>query len=591
MKDRNHIHRSGSSQPPDDANQSLSLSMDGVSVVHRDLQIISFSEEAERITGFSMEEAAGKDIADIFGNEVSKPSFPIQETLAKGTIYSNLEIHSAHRNGDDITLSVSLSPLYNIHGDIAGAVMTFRDVAEMGRLVRELRERDYDLLSEKGKREDILNSITDGVFTIDADWRITSFNRAAERITGYPTDEALGAYCDRLLKGSVCEGSCPMRRTIETGQPTYNIEVTIQRKDGLSKPISVNTALLYDHDGIPIGAVETFRDLSKIRQLEEELDRRYRFDTILGKSKPMQELYELLENVVESDATVLIQGESGTGKELVARALHHNGARRGKPFIAVNCSALAENLLESELFGHERGAFTGAVRQKPGRFELANGGTLFLDEIGDMSPTLQVKLLRVLDEQVFERVGGTKPLQVDVRIIAATNKDLPGEVKKGHFREDLYYRLNVVSVRLPPLRQRFDDIPMLTDHFIAHFSRKLNRPISSLSPESMRLLMDYSWPGNIRELENAIEQALVLCRGSEIEARHLPGALQANSEAREGEQGISEQDPLGQGEKQVLLRVLQEVNGSRTLAAKRLGISKATLWRKLNKHGLLKSHS
>jgi len=364
------------------------------------------------------------------------------------------------------------------------------------------------------------------------------------------------------------------------------MEVEICAKGGRKVPISVNTALLYDTEGNVIGAVETFRDLSEVRQLTRALETRYQFANILGKSKPMQELYDLLENVVETDATVLIQGESGTGKELVARAIHFHGPRREKPFIPVNCSALSENLLESELFGHEKGAFTGAIRTKPGRFELANGGTLFLDEVADMSPALQVKLLRVLDEQSFERVGGTQRIQVDVRIIAATNKDLLREVEEGRFREDLFYRLNVVPIWLPPLRQRLEDIPLLVEHFIERLNRKMNRHIRSISPEAMDLLMSYHWPGNIRELENAIEQAFVRCRGETILPEHLPAVL-LSSHKRTVFSIPSLKLPLQETEKEIIRQALLEANQSRMAAARKLGISKATLWRKMKKYGLL----
>ncbi|RKY88964.1 Fis family transcriptional regulator [candidate division KSB1 bacterium] len=574
-------------EPMDTEKNPVPLAMDGVLVVDRELKIISFSKTAERITGYSAQEAVGKPLQDILGPDTTSPSFPILDTLQNGRIFSNLDILFVDRNNVQRSLSVTLSPLCDIQGKVSGVVVTFRDVAEMQHLAYQLMERTYEVLIEKNKLEAILNSITDGVLTIDPEWRITSFNRAAQQITGYSQQEALGQNCGSLLRGSACGQTCPMRRTIETGQPTYNAEVEIITKDGQKIPISVNTALLYDDDGNVVGAVESFRDLSKIRQLTLELEERYRFDNILGKSKPMQELYKLLENVVETDATVLIQGESGTGKELVARAIHYNGPRRNKPFVAVSCSALAESLLESELFGHEKGAFTGAIRTKPGRFELANGGTLFLDEIGDVSPAVQVKLLRVLDEQKFERVGGTKTLEVDVRVIAATNKNLLEEVRKGNFREDLYYRLNVVPIWLPPLRERKDDIPLLVQHFIDRFNRKMGKNIRGVSSQALECLMSYHWPGNIRELENAIEQAFVRCRGDEINVEHLPATVQAGTIATEVVKVVTTGRPFEEAEKQVLLQVLREVGGSRTEAARRLGLSKATLWRKMKKFGLL----
>jgi PAS domain S-box-containing protein len=442
-------------------------------------------------------------------------------------------------------------------------VITFRDLDEMTRLMQEVSQKNSEILVERNKLADILNSITDGVFTIDLNWRITSINHAAQKITGYSEKEALGKECGWLLRGNRCDFNCPMRGTIETGIPTKNMEVEIQNKAGDRIPISVSTALLRDDQNEIIGAVETFRDLSDIRKLSQALESRYRFDRILGKSKPMQELYDLLENVIETDSTVLIQGESGTGKELVARAIHFNSQRRNKPFIAVNCSALSENLLESELFGHEKGAFTGAIRKKPGRFELANGGTLFLDEVADMSPGLQVKILRVLDEQFFERVGATQAIRVNVRIITATNKNLYHEVKQHRFREDLYYRLNVVPIHLPPLRERKQDIHLLITHFIEHFNQKMAKTIQDLSPDALELLSEYHWPGNVRELENAIEHAFVRCRGEEILIQHLPKQIK-DAGKQEPEQPIQPlKIPLQKTEREVLLKVLEEVNFDR----------------------------
>jgi PAS domain S-box-containing protein len=422
------------------------------------------------------------------------------------------------------------------------------------------------------------------VFTIDKNWQITSFNRAAEVITGYTAQEAIGLYCRDIFKSVTCLETCPLRRTLATGEPVYDAEVEITAKEGRQIPITVNTALLYEVDGTVIGGVETFRDLSNVKALTEELEGRYSFHNIIGKAKPMQALYDLLEDVAETDATVLIQGASGTGKELVARAIHYNGPRREQPFIPVNCAALPESLLESELFGYERGAFTGAVRDKPGRFERAEGGTLFLDEIGEMSPAIQAKLLRVLDSGEMERVGGTQVLHTDVRVITATNRDLLEAVEQGTFREDLYYRLNVISIRLPTLYERKEDIPLLTDHFIRIFNAKTGRSIRGLSRGAMRYLLDYNWPGNVRELENAIEYGFVRCEGEHILPGDLPEALHPSIDQ---EHLLEEKDPFGASERALIRTTLEKVGGNRGSAAKILGISRPTLWRKMKKYGLL----
>ena len=569
------------------AHADLPIGSDGVVVVDRNEKIISFSEEAERILRFPMNDAHGRALEEILGSLPEELRFALRDTLQEGAVHSNIGVVLQDSRYSNRRFIFNVSPLHSVQHEIAGAVITFRDVDEMQHLLDELSQKNYEILVERNKLASILNSINDGVFTIDMNWRITSINRAAQEITGYSEEEAVGKNWAELLRSGACRYNCPMEHTLKTGEPMQNVEVEICTKSGRKVPISVNTALLYDDEGRVIGAVETFRDLSEVRQLARALETRYRFANILGKSKPMQELYDLLENVVDTDATVLIQGESGTGKELVARALHFNGPRRNRPFVPVNCSALSENLLESELFGHEKGAFTGAIRTKPGRFELANGGTLFLDEVADMSPALQVKLLRVLDEQAFERVGGTQRIQVDVRIIAATNKDLRKEVREGRFREDLFYRLNVVPIYLPPLRERREDIPLLVEHFIERFNQKMRRNVRGISPEALDILMSYDWPGNIRELENAIEQAFVRCRGETLLPEHLPRHITGDLQEPLHGPISSLRAPLEETEKEILRRVLEETGQSRIAAARRLGISKATLWRKMKRYGLL----
>jgi DNA-binding NtrC family response regulator len=325
--------------------------------------------------------------------------------------------------------------------------------------------------------------------------------------------------------------------------------------------------------------------------LKKELSQRFSFGQIIGKSKKMQEIYEIIEHVAQTDATVMIYGESGTGKELVARAIHYSGKRKEKPFIAVSCSAFPETLLESELFGYERGAFTGAYARKPGRFELADGGTLFLDEVGEIKPEIQVKLLRVLQDKAFERLGGKETIKVDVRIIAATNKDLEKEVAMGRFREDLYYRLNVIPIYLPPLRERKEDIPLLAEHFLRIYSEKNGKSIKRISPEAMEALMNYSWPGNVRELENVIERMVVLGTGDEITASQLPERIRnpniANISTNLGmleipDEGISLEDV----EKMLIAKALAKANGNKSKAAKLLGITRRTLQYRLRKHRL-----
>jgi PAS domain S-box-containing protein len=355
--------------------------------------------------------------------------------------------------------------------------------------------------------EAILESISDGVFTVDHEWRITSFNRAAEEITGVSRQEAIGQRCSEVFRASMCEANCALRRTMDSGAPVINASAYIIDAEGRQIPISISTALLRNENGEVAGGVETFRDLSLVEELRKELDGRFQVGDMVSRSSSMRKIFDILPQVADSDATILIQGETGTGKEILARAIHNLSNRREKPFIAVNCGALPDTLLESELFGYKAGAFTGAGKDKPGRFALANKGSLFLDEIGDVSFALQVRLLRFLQEKVFEPLGGTQSVSSDARIIAAANKDLAGLVKKGLFREDLFYRINVVRIDLPPLRKRKEDIPLLIDHFINRFNRLQGKSISGASPEATAILMMHDYPGNIRELENIIERA------------------------------------------------------------------------------------
>jgi len=430
--------------------------------------------------------------------------------------------------------------------------------------------------------EVILDSITDGVFTVDLDFRITLFNRAAERITGVARGAAIGRHCWEVLKASICEGQCALGETIKTGEPIVCKALFVINSSGESVPISVSTALLRDEDGEVIGGVETFRDLSLVEELKKKVEQRYTFADIISQNKRMLELFDIIPAVAESDSTVLIEGESGTGKELFARAIHDLGPRRDGPLVVVNCGALPDTLLESELFGHKKGAFTDASFDRKGRFALAEGGTLFLDEIGDVSPAMQARLLRVLQEKTYEPLGSSQTVKANVRIIAATNRDMRELVEKGVFRQDLYYRVNVVNLRLPPLRERKKDIPYLIDHFITRFNRLKTKNIAGISPDALAILMRLDFPGNIRELENIIEHSFVLCTGKIILPQHLPAYLQPRT--------ASEAPPysgtLRDIEDKLILDVLQRNGGNRLATARELGIHKTTLWRKMRRLGL-----
>jgi PAS domain S-box-containing protein len=427
----------------------------------------------------------------------------------------------------------------------------------------------------KSLNEIIFDSISDGIFTVDKNCRITSFNRAAEEITGFTASEAINKYCFDIFRTEICNKRCALKDTLKTEEPIENVRVTIISREGCELPISVTTTLLKDEDDQVIGAVEFFRDISELEHLRTHINKKRLLNEIVSVNSHMQQLIGLLPNIAESDCSVLIEGASGSGKELFAKVVHNLSARKYGPYIKINCAALPAQLLESELFGYEKGAFTDAKRDKPGQFCLANGGTLLLDEISEMDTSLQVKLLRVLNDGEYRPLGSSKALYSDARIIAATNSDLKAAIAANKFREDLYYRINVMNIKIPPLRDRPEDIPLLIAHFIKVFRMKSKNPIEKISPRALSILRKYHFPGNVRELENAIEHAFVLCRGNEILPEHLPESILLESQA------INEISNNGKNEKEVILESLTRNRGNKSRAAVELGIHRSTLWRKM----------
>ncbi len=430
----------------------------------------------------------------------------------------------------------------------------------------------------------ILESISDGVFTIDLEWKITTFNRAAEKITGIKREEAIGKRCSDVFRSSMCEHGCALKQTILSEKPVIDKTCFIINASGERIPISVSTAVLKDENGNVVGGAETFRDLSELESLRKEIEGSFRIGELVSHSPLMRKIFEIIPAVAESMSTVLIQGETGTGKEVIARTIHSLSKRSGKPFVAVNCAALPDTLLESELFGYRAGAFTGANKDKPGRFQTAKGGTLFLDELGCISPPLQVKLLRVLQDGVFEPLGSNTPEKSNARIITATNSDLMKAVEEGTFREDLYYRVNVIRIELPPLRNRKEDIPLLSETMIRRFNSIQSAEVTGLAPDVLSIFMAHNWPGNIRELENIIERAFVLCREGLISVNHLPEELINIAAPEKSPHGIKR--TTGMLEAQIIRSALERNNYNREAAAAELGIHKTTFYRKIKKLGL-----
>lgn len=434
--------------------------------------------------------------------------------------------------------------------------------------------------------EIILESISEGVFTVGKDWRITSFNRAAEEITGIPRQEAVGKHCWEVFRSNMCESACALRRTMAEGTPVINSSTYFINNERRRIPVTVSTTVLRDEKGEVIGGVETFRDVSQVEELRKELDGRYQMGDMVSRSPAMQKIFALVPQVAASDSTVLIRGETGTGKELLARALHEHSPRKGRPFIAINCGALPDTLLESELFGYKAGAFTNALKDKAGHFSAAHGGTLLLDEIGDISPAFQVKLLRVLQDKTFQPLGSTKTIKTDVRILASTNQQLSEMVAAGNFRQDLYYRINVVTLELPPLRERNEDIPLLCERIIDRMNQMRGRAVLGISQEALALLMSYDYPGNIRELENIIEHAFILCRDEMIAPSHLPEHLRPGQQNISAIKGGSMQAARRSIEAQTIIDALERNQYNRQSAARDLGIHKSTLFRKIKSLGI-----
>ena len=433
-----------------------------------------------------------------------------------------------------------------------------------------------NLIVQQKNLQNILDNLMEGIIAHDVERRILFFNRAAEKITGYSREEVLGRDCHTVFGNPFCGSKCSFcgAPPDDLGHHAYSMNTTT--RTGETRHIEMSVTGMYDQAGSFVGVLAAFRDTTDMISLQLRLGELTSFSGIVGRDRKMLDVFDQIRNLAATDYPVHITGETGTGKELVAAAIHNESPRAGGPFVPVNCGALPEGLLESELFGHVKGAFSGAIRDKKGRFELAHCGTIFLDEISELPRHMQVKLLRALQEGTFERVGGEKTITVDVRVISATNKDLRKEMERQNFREDLYYRLSVVPIRIPPLRERKNDIPLLAAHFLAQAGLQGARKAARVSEEALSLLLDYPWPGNVRELQNAIHFSLVKSHHRTIEPEHLPleirqmtcSPLKPGPEARLTAEAVS--------------AALGEAGGNKSRAAKLLGVGRATLYRFLD---------
>src|SRR5208337_1231703 len=552
---------------------------DGVLVLSPQHVVLAATLQAERLLKQRLEPGQTLQLADLFPEpHLSQIELAFQDALQTGTTRANILV-SIRRESDPVLFrKCSVAPLYSQTQEIIGAIMTFHD---------DTLTRAWSVWSNFGlgvEPEALFEDLERGLFIVDQHRRITAFNRRAQEITGFPKEEALGRHCWEVFRADRCQEGCSLRATLEDGVPRVDQGVRILNKVGERLSLLVSTAPIKNKRDVVVGAVETFQSLGPALLPEEEPAPVPGEVEIIGQSPAIKKLLEMLPDVAASSAAVVLEGESGTGKDLFARAIHQKSPRAKGPFVAFSCTALVETLIESELFGHVKGAFTGAIRDKVGRFELAQSGTLFLDEIGELKPELQAKLLRVLETRVFERVGGTRPIPLEARIIAATSRNLLQELRLGRFRMDLLYRLRTISFYLPPLRERKEDIPLLVNHLLARLNRLYGKEVRGVDPKVIHLFQHYSWPGNIRELEHVLEHAFVFVKSAVITKDHLP-ELESPLPRPAPEATLDHY--RGAGERLVIQKALQRAQGRREVAARLLGISRSSLWRKMKAYSLL----
>ena len=541
---------------------------DGLLVINLETRIVDLNPAAEAILGVQRPSVLGMPI-----DQVIKFWHQIASCLARDAEFDE-EILLAERVPR--YLNIRVRPLCDAHDQKSGWFLMIQDIT--GR-----KEAEDKLAEHRSRLEAIFSSVKDAIITVDPKLRIIEANKSTQVICGIAMREATGR--EFTACQTTCSRSCNevLRQTLEKKSVIKEYRIECEHTQRPHQVVSVSSSPLLDPDNNFMGVVLVIRDVTLLRNVERELRERNQFQNIIGRNKTMQDIYSLLEDLTNLDTTVLVTGESGTGKELVARALHYSGNRAFKPFITVSCSALAESLLESELFGHVKGAFTGAIKDKQGRFQAADRGTILLDEVGDISPLIQLKLLRVLQEKEFERVGESTPQKVDVRVIASTNKDLKEKVKLGEFRQDLYYRLKVVEVALPPLRERLEDLPLLVDHFLRSFNERFDKSVEEISNEVLNTFMNYSWPGNVRELEHVMEHAFVLCHGLTITMHHLPADMRHYRQIGATPPSSNQQVETLTGREDIL-DALNKTGGNKAKAARLLGISRQTIYRKINDH-------
>ncbi len=551
----------------------------GVMVVGPDRKILSFNHSAEIITGFNESDLRGKYCHELLLEKLCSGTCQYLDALESGMVSSSTDLKIADQGHTLHNLTRIVSPIFGPDQTAAGCIEVFQDHSVFKELLERVRHDDRRL-------KIILDNLDIGVLTVDRGGHITFFNNRAETMSGFNRGEVLGKSCTMIFGEASSHDMLLFSETIADGQPRGSTEGEIKTREGQAVPMRANYMALKNEDGRIVGGLATISDLSLKYQFNSEIKGRYTFYDMVGKDPAIQKIFDIVPVVATSDATILIEGPTGTGKDVLAKVIHHASKRSKRPLVKVNCAALPDNLLESEMFGYAKGAFTGADKDKPGRFQEADGGTIFLDEIGDLPLSLQAKLLRVLEDQEFYPLGSRKTTKVDVRIISATNQNLDQLVRERRFREDLFYRLNVMRLDLPPLRDRKGDIPLLISHILKRLSATRDTLVEKFSNDAMEVLLNHNYPGNVRELENIIEHALIVCQGKIIERNHLPLSLQGGVPSQPTEETYSFERGIESSEKAVILDTLQKHNWNKGKTASALNINRTTLWRKMKKYSI-----
>lgn len=549
----------------------------GVFTVDLDRHITSFNMAAESITGYRQEAVVGQPCHLIFRNNLCQGDCQFHRAFLEGKAFLNYNLEIEDHQGDSLLINKTVTPLRNKRGEVVGAVESFQDVSVLWDLSNKIRYQN-----ERFRR--ILDSMALGVITFTRSGHILSFNSGAEKITGYGREEVIGKPCTEILQCRLCRDHCPLDQILKTQKPLSEMDGEIKSVQGSAIPVRISFTLYQDDETKTQGAVGIFEDRSLIHHLKKKICQQFSCGDMISQDPKMERIFELVPLVSDRDVTILIQGPTGSGKDLLAKVIHERSRRTGRPFIKANCAAIPETLLESEMFGYTRGAFTGALQDKPGLFQMADQGTIFLDEIGDLPLALQAKLLRVLEEKEFYPLGAKKTVKVDVRIIAATHQNLERMIQERTFREDLFYRLNVMRLELPALKNRPKDIPLLIDHFLEKNNLEKEKRIRRFDEKVLKLLLQYDYPGNIRELENIIEHACLLCQGEVIQIIHLPLFLQAHP-VIQGKDLPKDMTPL-RGEEDFIRETLKTHHWNRLQTARSLHMDRTTLWRKMKQYNL-----